>query len=184
MRKLGGVNPILARRGITSASRTRPVLYGRACVSLLVAFSFAIHPFGRPKEVHGKSFALDALHLPTDAADLVKRSCMDCHSNQTAWPWYSYVAPASWLVERDVRRGRDHMNLSEWQQYSFKQREKLLADIASVVKNGDMPLHQYTLVHREARLSDRQRDRIYQWARVERRRLRASSRDITRPPLP
>jgi hypothetical protein len=69
------------------------------------------------------------------------------------------------------------MNLSEWQQYSFKQRQKLLADIASAVKNGDMPVPQYTLVHREARLTDSERNRIYQWARIERRRLRTVSSD-------
>jgi len=103
------------------------------------------------------------------------RACMDCHSNQTVWPWYSYVAPMSWLVERDVRRGREEMNLSDWQQYTSKQREKLLADIASAVKNGEMPLRQYMLVHRRARLSDAERDMVYGWARVERRRLRAAS---------
>ena len=98
---------------------------------------------------------------------------MDCHSNRTVWPWYSYVAPMSWLVERDVREGRDHMNLSEWDLYDFKQREKLLADIASAVKNREMPVSQYTLVHRDAKLSDAEADLLYAWARGERRRLKA-----------
>ena len=160
---------------VRSISLTQTALYVGGTVTLLLASAFAIHPFGRPKEDRAQKGALDGLHLPTDAAELLKRSCMDCHSNETAWPWYSYVAPASWLVERDVRSGREHMNLSEWQQYSFKQRRKLLADIASAVKNGDMPLPQYALVHRDARLSDSERDRIYEWARMERRRLRASS---------
>jgi hypothetical protein len=104
---------------------------------------------------------------------MLKHSCMDCHSNRTVWPWYSYVAPMSWLVERDVRRGRDHLNFSEWDRYTFKQREKLLADVASAVKNREMPLPQYTLVHRDAKLSDADTDLLYGWARVERRRLRA-----------
>jgi hypothetical protein len=97
---------------------------------------------------------------------------MDCHSNRTLWPWYSYVAPISWLVERDVRRGRDQVNFSDWDRYTFKQREKLLADIASAVKNREMPLPQYTLLHRDARLSDAETDLVYGWARVERRRLK------------
>ena len=67
------------------------------------------------------------------------------------------------------------MNLSEWQQYTFKEKEKLLADIASAVRNGAMPLPQYTLVHRDARLSDADRDTVYDWARRERRKLRAAS---------
>jgi hypothetical protein len=67
------------------------------------------------------------------------------------------------------------MNLSEWQQYTFQKREKLLADVASAVKNGEMPLPQYTLVHRQARLSEADKDVVYQWARRERRKLRAES---------
>ncbi len=97
---------------------------------------------------------------------------MDCHSNQTAWPWYSYVAPVSWLIERDVYRGRNRLNLSEWQQYTMEQQQKLLADIASAVKNREMPLKQYTLVHRDAKLSDAETDLVYGWARVERRKLK------------
>ena len=65
------------------------------------------------------------------------------------------------------------MNLSEWDQYTFKQREKLLADIASAVKNHEMPLPQYTLVHRDAKLLDADVDVLYAWARVERRRIKA-----------
>jgi hypothetical protein len=118
------------------------------------------------------------LKLPAEITTIFKRSCMDCHSSQTTWPWYSYVAPVSWLVERDVRRGRDYMNLSEWQQYTLQQRQKLLADVASTVKNGEMPLPQYTLIHRQARLSEVDRDLVYQWARGERRRLRAESQSL------
>jgi hypothetical protein len=162
---------------VRSISLKRAALYAGGTVCLIAVLSFAIHPFGRPKKDRGQRADFAALHLPTQTAALVSRSCMDCHSNQTAWPWYSYVAPTSWLVERDVRSGREHMNLSEWQQYSFKQRQKLLADIASAVKNGDMPVPQYTLVHREARLTDSERNRIYQWARIERRRLRTVSSD-------
>lgn len=106
-------------------------------------------------------------------AAVLKRSCMDCHSNRTVWPWYSYVAPMSWLVERDVRRGRDHMNLSDWHQYNLNRQENLLADIASAVKNGEMPLPQYTLVHRNAKLSIADTDLVYGWARIERRKLKA-----------
>jgi hypothetical protein len=85
----------------------------------------------------------------------------------------------SWLVERDVRRGRDHVNFSEWDQYTFKERRKLLADIATTVKNREMPLPQYTLVHRHAKLSDADTDVLCRWARVERRKLRATLPVVT-----
>jgi hypothetical protein len=152
-----------------------------ALVSLVTLCSVAVHPFGVAKQFDPHNTSVDGLRLPPEVAQLVKRSCMDCHSNQTVWPWYSYVAPMSWFVERDVRRGRDRMNLSEWEQYAFKQKQKLLADIASAVKNGEMPLAQYTLVHREARLSDADRDIVYNWARAERRKMRAAASNTARP---
>jgi hypothetical protein len=86
----------------------------------------------------------------------------------------------SWLVERDVSHGRDHMNFSRWDQYTFKEQERLLADIASAVKNREMPLRQYTLVHRHAKLSDADRDILYGWARAERRRVKSKLAVLTK----
>lgn len=82
----------------------------------------------------------------------------------------------SWLVERDVRNGRDHVNFSRWPEYSFQKQEELLADIATALKNREMPLPQYAVMHRDARLSDAELDTVYQWARVERRRMKAAAR--------
>ena len=149
--------------------------------TLVVVASAIAHPFGKPKQFDGHKPSVDRLNLPAQVTAIFKRSCIDFHSSQTAWPWYSYVPPVSWLVERDVSRGRDHMNLSDWQQYTFKQREKLLADIASEVKNGEMPLPQYALVHREAKLSDADRNLVYNWARRERRKMRAASQVSGQP---
>lgn len=146
-----------------------------ALAALVAVCSIIVHPYDAPKQFPGHKASIDDLKLPAEITTIFKRSCADCHSSQTAWPWYSYVAPVSWLVERDVRRGRDHMNFSEWQQYTMQQRQKLLADVASAVKNGAMPLPQYTFIHRQATLSDAERDLVYQWARRERRRLRAES---------
>jgi hypothetical protein len=143
-------------------------------LGLIAVCSVAVHPFGPIKQSGERPVNVDDLMMPPEVKLLLGRSCKDCHSNQTVWPWYSYVAPGSWLVERDVRRGRDRMNLSDWPQYSFKQREKLLADIASAVKNREMPLPQYTLMHRDAKLSDRDADMLYQWARLERRKVKAA----------
>jgi hypothetical protein len=139
---------------------------------LLALCSLAVHPFGTPKQRDGHKRPIDDLGAPPEVTAILKRSCMDCHSSQTVWPWYSYVAPMSWLVERDVSRGREHMDLSAWDQYSFSRQAKLLADIASAVKNREMPLPQYTLVHRHAGLSDADTDVVYGWARAQRRKLR------------
>jgi len=78
---------------------------------------------------------------------LVERACYDCHSNKTVWPWYSYVAPVSWLVEHDVHEGREHLNFSEWDK-----EQKHADEAAEEVEDGEMPLRIYTLLHPEARL--------------------------------
>jgi hypothetical protein len=156
----------------------RPWAFITAFATLIGVCSVTVHPFGRPKQLTHASDSDGDPKLPPNVAVIFERSCVDCHSSRTAWPWYSYVAPVSWLVERDVRRGRDHMNFSEWQKYTFQQRQKLLADVASVVKNGEMPLPQYTVIHRQARLSETDRDLVYQWARKERRRVRAESQSL------
>jgi hypothetical protein len=142
--------------------------------ALVVLSSMAVHPFGSVKRTDGKGVHINDLKMPLEVKNLFERSCRDCHSSQTVWPWYSYVAPTSWMVERDVRHGRDHMNLSYWPQYSLNRQEKLLAEIATVVKNREMPLPQYTLIHKEAKLSDAELDVLYHWARMERRNVKAA----------
>jgi len=87
--------------------------------------------------------------------ELFFRVCKDCHSNQTEWPWYSFVAPASWLVQRDVDEGRSHFNVSEWG------REKNHGDeAAELVREGEMPPWFYLPAHPEARLSDEEREEL------------------------
>ncbi len=86
-------------------------------------------------------------------AAIVKRACYDCHSNQTVWPWYSQVAPVSWLVADDVKEGRAHLNFSEWGMLGPDAARLRLQAICDEVKAGDMPLWQYRAIHSEARLS-------------------------------
>ena len=84
--------------------------------------------------------------------ELAVRSCFDCHSNETIWPWYSHIAPISWLVRRDVDRGRAELNFSEW---GLRRQEG--NDAAESVADGKMPLALYTLVQRQAILTPAER---------------------------
>jgi mono/diheme cytochrome c family protein len=81
---------------------------------------------------------------------LAKRACFDCHSNETAWPWYTNVAPASWLTQHDVEEGRQILNFSEW---GSQVRLRDIEEVGEVVLDGKMPPLQYTPIHPEARLS-------------------------------
>lgn len=84
---------------------------------------------------------------------LVARACFDCHSNETALPWYSTIAPVSWLIYRDISKGRKDMNLSEWRLKS-KKVEHLKDKIKEVISEGEMPPWYYLPLHPHARLSD------------------------------
>jgi hypothetical protein len=80
---------------------------------------------------------------------LVKNACFDCHSNETVWPWYSTIAPVSWLVYREVVKGRSRLNFSDWQNSFLGE----LGEITEVIDEGEMPPPQYLLMHPDASLS-------------------------------
>jgi cytochrome c551/c552 len=90
---------------------------------------------------------------------ILRRSCADCHSLETNWPWYAQIAPASWVVARDVRRAREHMNLSAWPEAPDIEE----AEIADMVSAGTMPPGRYMLMHPGARLSEAERQVILKW---------------------
>lgn len=87
------------------------------------------------------------------AVSVVNRACRDCHTNETTWPWYSNVAPVSWLIVHDVEEGREAVNFSTWGAYPSDQQQKLLKEACEEVSQGEMPMSFYTVLHPEARLS-------------------------------
>jgi hypothetical protein len=88
--------------------------------------------------------------------ELAKRACFDCHSNETLWPWYSKIAPVSWLVARDVYEGRQRLNFSDWQNSYLRD----AGEIASVINEGEMPPFQYLPTHPSARLSTAEKTQL------------------------
>lgn len=145
-------------------TRTRKILV--AIVILL--FAIQLVPVSRTNPpVTGE------IEIPGETRALLERSCYDCHSNETAWPWYSRIAPASWLVARDVARGRDELNFSEWGDYSVGRREHKLEEVEEMVEIGKMPLRIYLPLHPDARLSEDERRDLIEWARARRAALPA-----------
>jgi hypothetical protein len=108
-----------------------------------------------------------------EAGRILEAACMDCHSHETAWPWYARVAPAKLLVSRHVSEGREHLNFSTWGRETPERQDHKLEEIVEVVESGEMPEGSYTWMHPEARLTDAQRHVIVEWARAERARLQA-----------
>jgi hypothetical protein len=109
----------------------------------------------------------DVFDLPAPAAvaEVLRRSCYDCHSHETRWPWYAWVAPASWKVAYDVGQARAELNFSTWHAYRPDKRERLLEDILEEIEEGRMPPRSYTLFHPDAPLSGEERDLLRAWIR-------------------
>ncbi|SRR5579875_548104 len=114
-------------------------------------------------------------HAPLRASDdvmgILRRACFDCHSNETRWPWYSALAPVSWLVAHDVATGRRELNFSEWYSYLPEVRRRKLLWIGRAVGDGTMPPRLYQLVHRGSRLTKAQRSLILRWLKDELNKL-------------
>ena len=150
---------------------------------LIGACSILVHPYGDVKHRASDAALMNDAMVDTTITKIVGNSCKNCHSEKTEWPWYSYVAPMSWLIEGDVYNARRHMNLSHWDDYDIDKKQGLLSEIAVMVRNRKMPLPRYLVLHPEAKLSDADINQIYQWTRNERRRLKslASTTPTTSP---
>lgn len=105
------------------------------------------------------------IKAPAEVQAIFVRSCYDCHSNRTNWPWYSAIAPAKWFVARDVNIGRKWLNFSEWESYDEEKKAKL-KELIFVAVGLAMPLGTYVKVHPEAALSPEDREIIREWTGV------------------
>jgi hypothetical protein len=111
---------------------------------------------------------------PPEIAARLRAACYDCHSRETRWPWYSRVAPVSWLVAGDVKDGRERLNFSEWPHDRPERAAKRLERISEEVGYRNMPPGKYTLLHPDARLTAAQRQALIDWADAEAARLKAT----------
>jgi hypothetical protein len=103
----------------------------------------------------------------SEAGKVLAQACGNCHSSQTAWPWYSHVAPFSWWIRSHVRKGREELNFSRWTSYSARQRRAKLDSICGLVSTGRMPPWSYTVLHPEARLAEKEKKSLCVWAAME-----------------
>ena len=107
--------------------------------------------------------APEGLTAPAPVKSLLKSSCYDCHSTETRWPWYSHVAPISWLIYRDVEQGRKQVNFSDWASYRPITKRHKLQWMGRAVSEENMPPLHYLLMHPRARLSPMDRELLEHW---------------------
>ena len=102
---------------------------------------------------------------PAEVQKILRATCYDCHSNETQWPWYSYIAPASWFVKQHVTDGRDNINLNFWGEYELEDRAYMIKEMIEEVEEGEMPLPGYDIMHPDARLTNEQKEVLFKWLR-------------------
>ena len=114
---------------------------------------------------------------PPLVQEVLRHACYDCHSNQTRWPWYSALAPFSWLIQHDVTSERQRLNFSEWTDYASdpETAAQKLREVAKSVTDGDMAPRYYQMLHPRGRLTNEERGRIARWAAEEARRVSPQS---------
>lgn len=138
-------------------------------ISLLVLAAIFIIiqfiPNGKPSNQPSPGKDLfEITEIPQEVELLLKNACYDCHSQKVKFPWYSNVAPVSWLVARDIKEARENLDFSKWRDVSKKDKLKALDKIGEEVSEENMPMKIYTIMHAEARLTKAERDIVVKWA--------------------
>jgi hypothetical protein len=139
---------------------------GGVVVLALIALQFTNPSHENPAVLPGHDvFAANS--APPKVAAILRNSCYDCHSFETKWPWYSYVAPVSWYVAHDVKAARSSLNFSDWPHDDAGRARKRWRRIADAVESDEMPLANFTRMHPQARLDEQQRAELVKWAREQ-----------------
>ena len=137
-------------------------LLPKVLVGLVVVFG--LMQLARPE--HTNPPVTGEIKVSPEVNAVLRRACYDCHSNETVWPWYSQIAPVSWLVARDVNDGRKHLNFLVWESYDEKRRAKKLTEISEEVGEGEMPMAIYLPAHPDAKLSEAEKTLLVEWAKA------------------
>jgi hypothetical protein len=130
----------------------------------LVVLIQLIRPKKNHQEVDASKQIAAVLDVPADVQSILKRSCNDCHSNQTNYLWYHEIAPMSWMVAHHIKEGKEHINFDEFASYNARQKAHALEEIAEVVEHGEMPMKGYVVFHPETALSQSDIEKIKTWA--------------------
>ena len=145
----------------------------RLVLALLVLFLLA--QFMRPERTNPPIDPAKELRAPAPVQQILDRSCKDCHSNRTEWPWYSHVTPVNWYLVDHINEGRQELNFSDFNSYETKKQARKLQELCEEVEDGHMPIPEYTWLHRDAKLSAANQRTLCEWSKSFRVALSESS---------
>ncbi len=144
-------------------------------VVLVLGIAFVAAQFYRPDQTAATIVQTETLEattqVPENVAAVLKRSCNDCHTNQTVYPWYSKITPVNWLLADHIEEGRRELNFSVWNTYNAKKKGHKFDEICDQIIGGEMPHYQYIWMHGDAKLSNADKRLLCDWARAERTKL-------------
>ena len=146
-------------------------------IVLVLAFivgQFIRPDFSNPPVIPSETLAAST-QVPADVQQVLTRSCSDCHSNETRYPWYSKVTPFNWFLADHISDGRREMNFSVWNTYPTKKKLRKLEELCEQVEQGEMPLPSYLWIHRESVLAEGDARLLCDWSKAERARLSAEA---------
>jgi hypothetical protein len=151
-------------------------------LALVLGVAFVGVQFMRPERENPEVRFEDSLQalspMSPEAAAVFDRSCRDCHSNETRWPWYSEVAPVSWFVAGHVDHARRHLNVSEWSRYDRTRAAHKIEEMCEEAREGRMPLPSYLWIHHGARTSSADVEALCAWSAAARAAMGATERPV------
>lgn len=143
----------------------------------ILIVAFIIIQFFRPAKNSSEGISNNDITklytVPSDIQSILKTSCYDCHSNNTIYPWYSYIQPVAWWLNGHIKDGKRGLNFSEFAGYRIRKQYKRLEDINELVKKNEMPLDTYLWIHKYAKLNDQQKLILANWATAIRDTIKA-----------
>lgn len=142
----------------------RRVKIAAAVILLLLVVIQFIRPERNSNSTEQPANMVSVMPVPEKVQALLTTACYDCHSNNTHYPWYMNIQPVAWLMANHIKDGKAELNFDEFATYSRRRQTSKLQSIANSLKDGSMPLSSYTWMHKEARLSDQDKQIIINWA--------------------
>ncbi len=143
--------------------------------AVFIVIQFVRPDFTNPVVISGQNLE-SSVAVPENVEAILTRSCKDCHSNETSYPWYSKIQPAAWFLADHISEGRNQLNLSIWNTYETRRKSRKLNEMCEQITEREMPLPSYLWIHRSAKLSDEEIKTICDWAKSEQNKLNSAEK--------
>lgn len=141
-------------------SLKKKIILGLAVILIGIQF---FQPLRNQSDQVTASHIETVYNVPQNVKAILTQSCYDCHSNNTRYPWYSRIQPGAWYMARHIKKGKEELNFSTFGEYSARKQRNKFRAMAGQVKDGEMPLSSYTLIHRNAVLSQADKQVLINW---------------------